>query len=154
MLERHPEWLSFIEPNESEEGGLSVRRLEIHLPSQNPNIPDPLSIYVTRDKVIGVSWFPMWGTSRWDYDWVFYLPRVAKGPNWVDDASGIEIIVDFLDKFMIEEVAAIYKDDGPWGTRSSGIVSAQDIRDGTFKPGKASTEIHSWKGSLDLSLKV
>ena len=153
LLDRHPEWLPFVDSDEQEQDGLSVRTLAIHLPSQNPKIPEPLSITMGLDRIIYLYWFPILGSTRWHYEWVFFMAGIInRGPDWVNDESGIDIVVDFVEKFLNEEIAAIYKGDDIKGFDSFGIVSAQDVRERTFRPGKARTEIRSWKGSLDLSL--
>ncbi len=153
MLDRHPEWLPFVDSDEHEQDGLTVRTLAIRLPSQNPRIPEPLSITVDLGKIITVSWFPMQGTKVWEYDFIMFMQGITnRGPNWVNDESGIDMVVDFIEKFLNEDIAAIYKGDGPIRFDAYGIVSAQEVRERTFKPGKARTEIRSWIGTLDTSL--
>ena len=53
---------------------------------------------------------------------------------------------------MEEGVAAYWADDGPNEGGSSGLISAESARAGTFHRGKVRTVIRSWRGSLDLLL--
>lgn len=152
LLERHPEWLSFVSPIETEQDGMKVRTLAIELPSQNPLVSEPLTIAVDLSRIVGVSWFPMRGTLRWHEDWVFYMPGVSKPTHWEHDYEGVDRLAEFVERFTAEEAAAIWTDDGIGEGGTFGNVTAQDVRDGVFRRGKERTEIRSWKGSLDMSL--
>lgn len=151
MLDRHPEWLPFVEPTESEVDGLTVHTLTINLPSQHPTFTEPLSISVDLGKLIVLSWFKIDRSSRWDYDWIFYMVPIAREPNWAHEYVGVDIILEFIERFMTEEIAAIWHLDTSDNVRTISylFVSAADINQNKIRRDGEITEIRSWKGTLD-----
>ena len=152
LLARHPEWLPFaVSEVDAREG---LRTLAIHLPSQNPRVPEPLTISVGLDRIVAVSWFARDGAARWNVDWVTYH-RSSALPNQETDDEGLDRVADFVEAFTAERIAAFWTDDGPDAPSrlvTTGVVTAREVRDGAFRRGRARTEIRSWRGSLDLSL--
>jgi hypothetical protein len=61
-------------------------------------------------------------------------------------------LADFLDRFLFEEIATVVFYDRPDKVSAYGVVEADEVRLGTFRRGKARTEIRSWNGSLDVSV--
>jgi hypothetical protein len=141
VLESHSAWLPFVVPAETEEDGLTVRTFAAHLPSPNPRVVEPLTISVNLDGIVTVSWMPRGESSLWHVDWVLASP---------DDAA--DEVSRFVEAFIKEEMTAFWTDDGPGEGGMFGTVSAQEVLAGTFRRGKAKTEIRSWRGSLDQSL--
>lgn len=152
LLERHPEWLPLVSPLEGEQDGLRVRTLAINLPSENPQIPEPLTLSVDLERIVAVSWFSMQRTLRWHRDWVFYMPHHPRPAGWHDERGGLDQVAAFVEQILAEEVAAIWTEDTMDGGEAFWSVSAQDVRTGAFKRGRARTEVRSWRGTLDASL--
>jgi hypothetical protein len=154
LLTLHPEWMPYVESVENTQGGLLVRTLSVNLPSENPNVPEPLTISTDLDKIITVEWFSRREGARWNVDWVFYMPFMRELIDWTNDDRGFDMVSEWVDKFTSEMMAAIWTDDGPGKGGSFGLVSAEDARLGTFgKPGEARTVVRSWRGSLDFEVK-
>jgi len=152
LLELHPEWLPFLAPVESEQDGLKVRTLAIELPSQNPNVAEPLTIAVDLQRIVSVAWFPMRGTQRWHVDWICFTPGFRKPLDW-EDCEGVDLVAHFVERFLAEEIGAIWTDNQPFKTHSSfGAITAQDVIGGDYRRGENRTVIRFWKGALDLSL--
>ena len=154
LLEFHPEWLPSAGSEESELKGLPVKTLVIRLPSQNSRVPDPLTISVDLQRIVMVSWFPMFDRGPWHIDWVTYFKLRSESESWDDGYAGIDRISEFLDRFFNEELVAICTDDGAGQVKTSGVISIDEIRSGEFKRGKATTWIRSWQGSFDQTLQA
>jgi hypothetical protein len=152
FLELHPGWLPYVQGIKREEDGLAVRTLVIEFPSQNPAIADPLTVSVDLDRIITVSWFPVYGGMHWHTDSVYYLRGLNRPEHWGDEFLGIDHVAEFVERLMQEKVAAYWADDGPNEGGSFGQISAGEVRGRDFRRGKVRTEIRSWRGSLDLSL--
>ena len=146
IFDRHPEWLANAKPTDSERQGLNVRTLTIEIPSENPRVPEPLTIAVEVDRIIVVSWLKRGDSPRWHQDFTSYFLGERS-----DDPTGLDTIIHFVEQFLDEEIAAYWTEEGPGECSTFGMVTAEQVRSNTFVRGSR-TEIRSWRGSLDQSL--
>ncbi len=106
----YPDWVRFMSAKENIVDGLSVFTLEINIPSENPSVPDPMTITVELDRVITLWWFRIPELNwRWETDWVTYLPDVWD--NMPPDVKankdcGFESVVSFIEEFRDEKIVA------------------------------------------------
>jgi hypothetical protein len=152
LIDRHPDWLPFVEPVEKPVDGVLVRLLAINLPSANPSVLEPLRVVVDLGKIVTASWFPMNGESRWNYDWIMYMHPTLYKKNWPGEEHGFDIIAEWIERFTSEQIVAIWSQNDERGNGSFGAVEADDVRTGNYRRGKKRTTIRSWRGSLDLDL--
>ncbi len=144
--------MPFVEPCEAEQDGFTVNNLAINIPCPHPTITEPLTLSVDTNKIIVVSWYAKQETWRWTIDWIFYWIPKTRGPNWVNEHDGVDIVVDFIEKFMSEEIATYRTYDDPLGSGVAGTITSTDVANGYYKKGQRGTEIRSWRGSLDVTL--
>ena len=64
----------------------------------------------------------------------------------------MDIVVDFIEKFMSEEIAIYRTYDDPLGSGAAGTITSTDVANGYYEKAQRGTEIRSWRGSLDVTL--
>lgn len=150
VLERRPDWYANLCRTEHEQEGLPVYCAEFTWPSQNPNVEEPLRLTLDTDRIAALWWLRIGKNHIWNYDWISFMPPLPLPVGWSEDRrEGVDNIVTFVEKFLAEEVAAIWTSDADLGTY--GAVRSVDVQSNTFRRGKVSTNIRSWRGSLDAS---
>lgn len=118
--------------------------LDIHIPSANPHVDQPLRICTRRDQDITISWIEGWHA------------HFAPSPNKVYAGTYINQALDFLDSLVSERIIVInqYRDGKPFG---GGYMSVDHLLQDTLpawvrpKPGDT-TIIRTWLGTLDCQL--
>src|SRR6185503_17190119 len=76
LFEERPDWFQYAEARENLVDGLSVFTLELNFPSQNPAVPEPLTLDIDLGGIIGLRWFTLSSGYQWNVDWVMYMPSV------------------------------------------------------------------------------
>lgn len=137
LFRRFPAWKQYLDYEERTEAGLLVRYLDIHVPSQNPKVPEPLNI-VTMPHEVLVSW---WG--GWHVHFGPPLPGQEK-------EAYLQAALDFLDRFTSDDyvVANYYRDGTPTGS-GFGYASGQQVPEKWFDSESGQVVLRSWLGGRD-----
>lgn len=137
LFQRFPTWKQHLGYEEKTEAGLLVRYLDVRVPSQNPKVPEPLSI-VTRLHEVTISWWGGW--------------HVHFGPPGGDQEQEayLQSALDFLDSFTSDHyVTANYRRDGELTGSGFGYAIGHQVPEKWFNPEFGQVILRSWLGGHD-----
>lgn len=137
LFRRFSAWKQYLGYAERVEDGLPVRYLDVRVPSQNPKVPEPLSIMTVPNEII-ISWWGGW--------------HVHFGPSEADQGQEtcFHAALNFLDDFTSDAyvTAGYFRDGKPTGS-GFGYASGQQVPEEWFDPELGRVVLRSWLGGHD-----
>ena len=137
LFQWHPEWKRCAGNHERQEEGLPVCYLQVHVPSANPGVSEPLTITAYPREII-ISWVDGWHR------------HFGQWPRGEGDLSYMDRALDFLNRFVADEqvIGWYYREGQP--TMGGFDVSARaDALSGWLDPKHGQVVLRSWHGTHD-----
>lgn len=163
LFNKRPEWLQYATGWEHTVDGLQVNTLAVNIPSENPAVPEPLTIDIDLGRIMTIRWLhappgSLSFTGRWDWDHVIYMPALCEVHTQLKDDPdyGFRVTLDDVDAIIEERVVAYMSSSGYGAWRinearpkfdgnSYYMVARPDV-DG---PSDDWLVVRSWRGTYD-----